>query len=306
LERLPAEPDGLTLDLSAIELEPLPTTAESLSDALDVLPLPESLSLDDLLGAGPDATPPAPQASASAAETPAAESVFELTEDAPALPLVEVGTGEPPSLSVEDLLGTAVGSAAPADTLTLELQELDLSSLSEVASPSTTEDASAGFGILEAVAEPAEVVRPEPSETPALAPVIDAISPTVSPPDAALVTDAAEVVPGAPEPLSSDTQTAMYPPRGEERGAVSLEPPIAEALHATGQQVSEVVASHEIAAMRESVTARVADELRHELSEKLLERFEKIVWEVVPDLAEILITKEIERIRRLAEEERQS
>jgi hypothetical protein len=33
----------------------------------------------------------------------------------------------------------------------------------------------------------------------------------------------------------------------------------------------------------------------------LLERIERIVWEVVPDLAEILITKEIERIRALAE-----
>jgi hypothetical protein len=62
----------------------------------------------------------------------------------------------------------------------------------------------------------------------------------------------------------------------------------------------------EVAAMREAVTERVAHELKRELSEKLLDRFEKIVWEVVPDLAEILITKEIERIRRLAEEEKSS
>jgi len=62
----------------------------------------------------------------------------------------------------------------------------------------------------------------------------------------------------------------------------------------------------EVAAMREVVTERVASELKRELSEKLLDRFEKIVWEVVPDLAEMLITKEIERIRRLAEEEKPS
>jgi hypothetical protein len=49
----------------------------------------------------------------------------------------------------------------------------------------------------------------------------------------------------------------------------------------------------------------VAHDLTRELSEKLLERFEKIVWEVVPDLAELLITKEIERIRKLADEEKE-
>jgi hypothetical protein len=224
--------------------------------------------------------------------------VFELTEpDAPALPLVEVGTGELPTLSVEDLLGTGVGGAAPADTLTLELQELDLSSLSEVASLSGTEDTSADPGILEAVAESADVVHPEPSEAAAPAPVIDAVSPSKST-DVAPVTEAAEVVPSAPGPLSPDTPEGV-----EETEVVSPEAPAA-AAGATGQQ--ETIAPHEMAAMREAVTARVADDLRHELSEKLLERFEKIVWEVVPDLAEILITKEIERIRRLAEEERQS
>ena len=60
-----------------------------------------------------------------------------------------------------------------------------------------------------------------------------------------------------------------------------------------------------MAAMREEVTARVAHDLTRELSEKLLERFEKIVWEVVPDLAELLISKEIERIRKLADEEKE-
>jgi hypothetical protein len=35
----------------------------------------------------------------------------------------------------------------------------------------------------------------------------------------------------------------------------------------------------------------------------LVPRIEKIIWEVVPDLAEVLITKEIEKIRAVAEEQ---
>jgi len=57
-------------------------------------------------------------------------------------------------------------------------------------------------------------------------------------------------------------------------------------------------------AMRRAVTARVADELAKELSQKLMERIERVVWEVVPDLAEVLITKEIERIRQIAERQK--
>jgi hypothetical protein len=53
--------------------------------------------------------------------------------------------------------------------------------------------------------------------------------------------------------------------------------------------------------MRQAVTERVARELAVDLSDKLLERIERIVWDVVPDLAEILIAKEIEKIRAVAE-----
>ncbi len=57
----------------------------------------------------------------------------------------------------------------------------------------------------------------------------------------------------------------------------------------------------EIGLLRQAVTERVAHELAKELSGQLIERIEGIVWEVVPDLAEILINREIERIRALAE-----
>jgi hypothetical protein len=62
----------------------------------------------------------------------------------------------------------------------------------------------------------------------------------------------------------------------------------------------------EIARIREAVTERVARDLTREISDKLLERIERIVWEVVPELAEILITKEIERIRAAAEDKQSS
>lgn len=57
----------------------------------------------------------------------------------------------------------------------------------------------------------------------------------------------------------------------------------------------------DIGTMRQVVTERVAHELARDLGDKLLDRVERIVWEVVPDMAEILISKEIERIRALAE-----
>jgi hypothetical protein len=55
------------------------------------------------------------------------------------------------------------------------------------------------------------------------------------------------------------------------------------------------------AAMRQAVTERVARALATDLSDKMLERIEQIVWDVVPEMAEILIAKEIERIRTMAE-----
>ena len=84
--------------------------------------------------------------------------------------------------------------------------------------------------------------------------------------------------------------------------------PVAEALPIApaAPRAPTAVTPSEMAAMREAVTDRVAHDLTRELSEKLIERFEKIVWEVVPDLAEIMITKELERIRQLAEEEKSS
>jgi CheY-like chemotaxis protein len=49
------------------------------------------------------------------------------------------------------------------------------------------------------------------------------------------------------------------------------------------------------------VAERVATHLVQELRAELLDRVNKILWEVVPDLAEQLITQELQRIRELVE-----
>jgi hypothetical protein len=49
------------------------------------------------------------------------------------------------------------------------------------------------------------------------------------------------------------------------------------------------------------ITEKVARALVQEVSERLAGKIERIVWEVVPDLAEHLITQEIDRIRAQAE-----
>lgn len=65
-------------------------------------------------------------------------------------------------------------------------------------------------------------------------------------------------------------------------GSVTVPPDMVEAL---ARQVSERVATH------------IVQELRADL----LQRIERLLWEVVPDLAEQLLTQEIQRIRDLVE-----
>jgi CheY-like chemotaxis protein len=93
-----------------------------------------------------------------------------------------------------------------------------------------------------------------------------------------------EAAPGAPPPVVEEAALLEAPPT-------------------PAPVPADLAPTLELGEMRQEVAARVANDLTRELSQKLLERFEKIVWEVVPDLAEVLITKEIERIRRVAEGE---
>jgi len=319
---VPATPDE-TADLGTPDLEPLPGEIVSASEAVDELPLPESLSLDDLLAGGSASTasdlltePAGAEAASSdrvfdlsaepmSAEAASTEPVFELSDaSAHLLPMVETGKGEPPALSVDDLLGPAGDETAPDDTLTMELPEFDLTPLPgadasaaddlDSAPPALPhEEAAIGELSLRSTGEGGSDVA-ELHTAGASAPFEFLSSP-----------QAAEDSLEMPEPRAA--AEAFDAPVEEvviESAAVaSLAAPVAEE---PTPAVSTGVTPSEMAAMREAVTERVASDLKRELSEKLLDRFEKIVWEVVPDLAEILIAKEIERIRRLAEEEKSS
>ena len=233
---------------------------------------------------------------------------FELSDaDASSLPMVEAGKGEPPALSVDDLLGPAGGDAVPADTLTMELPEFDLTALPEADAP-----AAANF-------ESAQPAFPTADETVAELTLPGAAEPAME----ALVTEtasAAALLEFPPTIQTGEEFSGSAEARASEPMPESLRAPVGEFLaqspaasmpagpvaDASVPSVPAGVSPSELAAMREAVTERVAHDLKRELGEKLLDRFEKIVWEVVPDLAEILITKEIERIRRLAEEEKPS
>jgi hypothetical protein len=305
---VPAGPPEDALDLGTPDLEPLPGEVVPAAEATDDLPLPESLSLDDLLAAGPTsagAALPAEPVSAGAEPT---ESIFELSDaSASLLPMVETGTGEPPALSVDDLLLPAGDETAPEDTLTMELPEFDLTPLPgadasaatdlESAAPAAPhEEAALGELLLQDAGESVRgAVEPEPAA--AAAPFESLSSPQV-------VEEASEwTEPCATDAAAETLESHVAELVAEPPAFATLVAPVAEP---PAPAAPAVAIPSEVAAMREAVTERVTSELKRELSEKLLDRFEKIVWEVVPDLAEILITKEIERIRRLAEEEKPS
>jgi hypothetical protein len=222
--------------------------------------------------------------------------------------MVEAGRGEPATLSVDDLLAPAGDDMAPADTLTMDLPEFDLTALPGADVPATADFESAppafqqsektfGEFSLQGAGEPEfEAVE---LETAGAAAPFEFLSPIQTGEEFSGMTEARESEPVAEalvapvEELVPEFPTASTPAE-----------PVADEPARTSVPVG--VPPSEMAAMRDAVTERVAHDLKRELSEKLLDRFEKIVWEVVPDLAEILITKEIERIRQLAEGEKSS
>ncbi len=324
----PAPPREADFDeLNLEDLAPLPgppahaahEPGMAVSDEADVASPPESLSLEELLAPVPTAflgsereprltktppsasvegllrpseaiAPPEPAAVESLgfppepalAEAPPSEPVFDLSAEleAPPLPLIEVGTGEPPSVSVEDLLGRAetIAPAAAEETLPgLELELFPAARTGEAPGPPEPSAATAPLDLDALVDVPLETTDRIVFEAPVGA---------EEPPEVAAVQAVAVALPTAPpEPPEMPAFTAPAPTLAE---APAI--PIAE----------------DMGAMRQAVTERVAHEVARDLSDKLLERIERIVWEVVPDLAEILITKEIERIRALAEEKQSS
>ena len=267
-------PTGLpSLDLESLDQEPAGAPPQAAAPARategEAAPLPESLSLEELLSPGPAVSSPLADLEPVELEPTPDQPVFDLTAEmeAPSLPLVEVGTGEPPSLSVEDLLRPV--EAAPAEPGSGGLPELDLEPLS-------------GLEPMEAPSEEGLLSAAAPLDLETFAPTPRAEAETIT-----------------PEAGLAEVSLPEGPP---------LAPPLARAMGAALPEAAPVSLlgepeglAPEMAARRQAVTERVAHELARDLSDKLLERIERIVWEVVPDLAEILITKEIERIRAQAE-----
>jgi len=302
----PAPPVALSVDLGPLDLEPVALDESQLaplSADAETLPLPDSLSLDDLLTTGPPVPAAAPRLEIPATETVGAEPVFELTDtEAPPLPMVEAGMGEPPALAVEEVLASP--AAAAADVTIVDLPQIDLAMLSAALPPSLTEQGPhAPIGVTPGDQAPGPILEEFPVQ-PEAPMIYEAAAPAAS----------AEIAPSILEeerPLSllEAAESAAAMPASPDAAAVA-EDMVPAALTPTAPELPQTlplgVAATDMAAMREAVTERVAHDLRRELSEKLLDRFEKIVWEVVPDLAEILIAKEIERIRCLAEEEKSS
>jgi CheY-like chemotaxis protein len=265
-----------------IEKPPAPPV-EEIRDRAEVTPAPPSA-----------AGPPEPVVEASRLEglVAADEPVFDLTADmqGPSLPLVEVGKGEPPELAIEDLLRPP--GAAPIESRIEEVPELQLEpaveSQPESAVPSPEVPSEFELAI-EIPPEPPTMTSPPPGPVE----IGDLVRAAVAPPPPAVMAEIlatpapseAVEAPSAPPPQVDVLPVAPLPPTGP---ATEAAPPAAPL-------------TPEMGALRQAVTERVAHELAKELSSQLIERIERIVWEVVPDMAEILINREIERLRTMAE-----
>jgi len=339
------------LELPGLELELIPAVPKT--PGADASPFPQSLSLEELLAPGPVSpphpTPPEPPSGVTAESLPEptpgptpieeprleGEPVFDLTADVqgPSLPLVEVGTGEPPAPSVEDVRDRAAVTSGPASAavppepapavgpleglvlegepifdLTADMQGPSLP-LVEVGTGEPPELAiedllrPPGAAPLESGIEEVpdlqlepfvdskpEAAVPSPEVPPAFEPAIEippepprTATPSAGPVEIGDLVRAAAAAP--PAALMAEILATPAPPEGAE---------IPPALPAAAL-------GPEMGTLRQAVTERVAHELAKELSNQLIERIERIVWEVVPDLAEILINREIERIRTMAE-----
>lgn len=270
------------------------------SDDLEMATLPEALSLEELLASPPAALPLVQEIEPLLVETLPGEPVFDLTADmeAPALPLVEVGTGEPPAFSVDDLLRSTEGVLPDTGAAGLPWADFEPASGAPLADTPLGEEFPGSASQLEIEDTPESSVGIPAGAPPELKAALEIPAPPVSPmtSEAALVSEAL-----APPVASEGFEVAAVPAPEVVVPDIALAPTAAPHVEAVSPRGVDAGPSADLEAMRQTVTERVAHDLAQELSDKLLERIDRIVREVVPDLAEILITKEIERIRALAE-----
>ncbi len=291
-----AQPDIPLLELDAVGPSASESETVSTGSVLEpgVASLPESLSLEDLLLTPPPA--PAADVAPLIEDDSTSPPVFDLTAhlEAPPLSMSEVAEGESAGISFTDLLG----ESAPTETAPAPPAELDLAPLS---------DAVAAEDFPSSDLPPAETLvgAPEAPEAPIGIPLT---------PDEVAGIEAGwtEGVETSPSPAAAPSADVEEFPLWEE-SATAL--PIADEVQAAplpdvesiaGPSAAPAFSDADLVSIQDAVTERVAHELARDLTEKLVERIERIVWEVVPDLAEILITKEIERIRAMAQDKKSS
>src|SRR5574341_716096 len=235
---------------------------------------------------------PVPEVSPLEGLVAADEPVFDLTADmqGPSLPLVEVGKGEPPELAIEDLVRPP--GAAPMESGIEEVPELPIEPLVD-SRPEPTVPSPEVPPALELAIE----VPPEPHRTAAPPPgpveIGDLVQAAPATPPVALM---AEIL-ATPAPYEA-AETPPVPPPQTDVTLVPPPPPVGPEMAAAPPSA---LLAPEMEVLRQAVTERVVHELAKEVSSQLVERVERIVWEVVPDLAEILINREIERLRTIAE-----
>jgi hypothetical protein len=216
------------------------------------------------------------------------------------VPTSEVGGGELPALSVEDLMSGAGPSLIEAPELPLPgLEEERPASTPRGPAPADLTPPAAPEIDLEPVFEAAALdAKPLVAESPGLAqgevPAVGIEASVLERPN-----EDVEASPAAP--LAGLESEAVFEPVVSEAAAPGLAQPAEPLASLTAPAAVAGLSAEEMASMREAVTERVARELARDLSDKLVERIERIVWEVVPEMAEILIAKEIERIRSTAE-----
>jgi CheY-like chemotaxis protein len=274
---------------------------------------PPVLSVEDLIGVDgpkpeprPERTPLAPgglSMEPPAPSVPAVEPVVDLTADAggPEQPAVEVGSGEAPALSVEDLMSGAAPSLVEEPELPLsELEHEPPASSPETTAPPAVTPSPAPEIELEPAFEAATLdAEPLASESAGLGQVE---SPAAGIEPSVLDLPQEVVEASAAAPLPGLEPEAVFEPVLSEAAAVpGPTQPVEPLASVTAPAAVPGLGAEEIASMRDAVTERVARELARDLSDKLVERIERIVWEVVPEMAEILIAKEIERIRAMAD-----
>lgn len=89
---------------------------------------------------------------------------------------------------------------------------------------------------------------------------------------------------------------------GIETSAAPAAPEVRETQVVSARGAEALAASPEmVETLAREVAERVAAHIVQELKNDLLERVDRLLWEVVPDLAEQLLTQEIQRIRDLVE-----